>query len=488
MSLGESIRHGAKWLLGGNVASQALQFAFGIILARLLVPADFGLLVTVQIFTGLAGLIAGGGMGQALIRAKDAKREDFQVVFTVQLVIGLLIYAAFFLTAPLFARWYNEPLYAQLIRVSAISFVLRPFSNMPNAWLTREMRFKSRMIINLAGATAGSILSVILAWQQLGVWSLILGGIFGTVFSILVLFRATPVRPRFRFDATLTRDLGAFGLKFASNELVSYIRSQTPNFILGQLEGPHTVGLFNKADSLAKTPRIVAGSVYDPVFRSFATLQHNVDRSRYLYYRTITLLSVYMMPLFIELAWLAKPFVFFVYGPKWLPTAAPLAVLSIGGLFACIGYPSGAVLAARNWLGREIFVHLTQTGLYVVACLVGFRWGLSGAAWGILLSDVFSVFYIAYLAGRCLSSTPGQLARSLVPGVLLNLLLCATIALVDLLLPQNFSDRRPLEYILITFGAGALTYILTFLYIPIPALAAEASRWRKTLGLDLAQR
>ena len=100
MSLGDSIRHGAKWLLGGNLASQVLQFGFGIVLARLLVPADFGVLVTVQIFTGLAGFIAGGGTGQALVRAKEAKHEDFQVVFTLQLLIGLLIYTVFFLMAP----------------------------------------------------------------------------------------------------------------------------------------------------------------------------------------------------------------------------------------------------------------------------------------------------------------------------------------------------------------------------------------------------
>ena len=140
MSLGDSIRHGAKWLLAGNIAGQALQFGFGIVLARLLVPADFGALVTVQIFTGLAGFIAAGGTGQALIRAKEAKHEDFQVVFTIQLMVGILIYAAFFVAAPYFARWYGQPLYRDLFRVSAISFLLRPFLNMPNVWLTREMR------------------------------------------------------------------------------------------------------------------------------------------------------------------------------------------------------------------------------------------------------------------------------------------------------------------------------------------------------------
>ena len=488
MTLGNSIRHGAKWLLGGNVASQVLQFSFGVVLARLLVPSDFGVLVTVQIFTGLAGFIAGGGTGQALVRAKEAKHEDFQVVFTLQLLIGLLIYTAFFVTAPLFARWYSQPLYTDLFRVSAISFILRPFGNMPNVWLTREMRFKQRMIINLVCGTLGSMVSVALAWQQFGVWSLVFGGMTGMVLSIIALINVTPLRPGLRFNIALTRDLGAYGLKVASNDLVSYIRSQTPNFFLGRLEGAAIVGLFNKADSLAKTPRIVAGSVYDPVFRSLAKIQDNVDQSQYIYFRTVTLLSVYMMPLFVGLAWLADPLIAFVYGPKWSASAAPLSILSIGGLFACIGYPSGAVLAARNWLGREVFVHVTQIALYTAACVVGIRWSLPGVAWGILLSDVISVFYIAFLVSKCLNSSLVQLARSALPGALLSLLLFGTLLLIDLLLPPTFSDGRPLPYILITSACGSLVYASAFLLIPIPALADEASRWKKALRLRFAQR
>ena len=125
-------------MLGGQVAGQAIQFVVGVVLARLLLPADFGTLVTVQIYTGLAGFLAGGGMGQALIRAKEAKLEDFQVVFTLQLAAGLLIYSLFFFASPSFARWYNNPVYTELLRVSAISFLLRPFSNAPTAWLIRK--------------------------------------------------------------------------------------------------------------------------------------------------------------------------------------------------------------------------------------------------------------------------------------------------------------------------------------------------------------
>jgi O-antigen/teichoic acid export membrane protein len=474
--------------LAGNVASQALQFAFGVVLARLLVPADFGTLVTVQIFTGLAGFVSGGGMGQALVRAQEARNEDFQVVFTNQLAVGILVYLAFFLSAPSFARWYQEPLYTDLFRVSAVSFLIRPFTNMPNAWLTRHMRFRQRILIDLVCASLGSILAVVLAWRSFGVWSLVLGGMAGSVLSIVPLTMITPVRPGLRFDAALTRHVALYGLKFAFNDLVSYVRAQTPNFILGRLGGPAIVGLFNKADSLAKTPRMVAGSIYDPVFRSLARTQEDADQSRYIYFKSVTLLSVYMTPLFIGLAWLAQPFIAFVYGEKWLEAAQPLSILSVAGVLACIGYPSGAVLAARNWLGREVFVHIAQTGLFAFSCLIGIRWGLPGVAWGILFSEALSVLFIALLVRSCLGSSLLRLAASLVPGALLNLILCGALMLLDLLLPHGFGQARPFQYMLMVTAWGAVIYASAFVFLPLPALADEAMRWKKVLCLDFARR
>ena len=488
VSLGQSIRQGAKWLLAGNLASQVLQFGFGVALARLLVPADFGTLVTVQIFTGLAGFVSGGGMGQALVRAKEAKNEDFQVVFTNQLAAGALIYLAFYVAAPLFARWYHEPLYTDLFRVSAVSFLIRPFTNPPNAWLVRQMRFKERILVELGCGSLGSVVAVALAWSGWGVWSLVAGGMTGALLSIAPLMVITPVRPGLRFDLTLTRQVGVYGFKVALNDLASYVRAQTPNFVLGRLSGPAVVGLFNKADSLAKTPRMVAGSIYDPLFRGLAKAQDDGQQSANLYFKSVTLLSVYMTPLFLGLAWLAHPFVAFVYGPKWLEAAAPLSILSLAGTLACVGYPSGAVLAARNWLGREVFVHLVQTGLFALSCLVGLRWGLSGVAWGILISEALSVLFIASLVRSCLRSSFVRLAASLAPAVALNLILCVALLVLHLALPQDFAQARPFQYMLSMTAWGAFVYVVLFLFLPLRSVADETKRWRKLLRLDFARR
>ena len=484
MSLGGSIRHSAKWVLGGNVMGQALQFAVGVVLARLLAPADFGMLVTIQIFTGLAGFVSGAGMGQALVQAKDVQERDFQVVFTIQLAIGLMIYTVFFLIAPWFATWFNNPLYADLLRVSALSFILRPFATLPNASMNRDMRFKERTVVGFFCGIVGGGVSIVMAWNGMQVWSLIAGGMAGTVLGIVLLTPMVRVRPALRIDKAIAMRLGSYGFKTTLNDLVCYVRSQAANFVLSRLGGPAVVGLYNKADSLAKTPSIISGSINDPVFRGLSKIQENKDQSRYLYFRTITLLTVYMLPVYVGLAWLAEPFIQVVYGPKWVEAAAPLSILCLGGLFVCIGHPSGAVLAAQNWLGREAVVQTINLFVVVIACLLGLKWGLTGVAWGMLIAHAYSTLHMNWLVNRCIGANFQDLLRSLVPGLILNALLVATLLVLEALLPQAVYAQHPAVYLLAMSAAGAMVYALAFLFLPLPALSSESIRWKRKLGLS----
>ena len=134
----KSLRQGIAWLFVGNTGSQVLNFLFSIVLARLLSPSDFGMLVAIQVYTGLAGFVAGGGLGQALVQAKEVNKKDYDGVLTLQLVMGCTIYSFFFTIAPWFAEWYHAPVYSELLRVSALSFIFRPFVNLPSSIMYRE--------------------------------------------------------------------------------------------------------------------------------------------------------------------------------------------------------------------------------------------------------------------------------------------------------------------------------------------------------------
>lgn len=488
MNLGDKIRNSVKWLAFGNVGRRFLEFAYGVILARLLVPADFGMIVTVQVFTGVVGIFATGGMGQALIRSKQANENDFTAIFTFQFCLGILIYFIFFFTAPLIATYLENPLYTDLIRVSTLAFLLKPFTLIRNTWLSRQMEFKKLTFIRLAAGVMTGIFSVSMAWYGLGVWSLTLSGLFATLIMNIALARIIPIKLRFNPDLQIIRKHSSFGLKITANDFVTYLRNEAKHLIISKLAGPAFLGLFNKAESMARLPnQMMVPATMEPLFRAMSQVQENLDQTKYMFYRTITLLMVYTLPVYMLIWWVAESFISVVYGAKWAEAGEPMSILAAAGIFLNVIYPCGVVLAAQNRLGKELVAQAINLVIIIAACYIGLKWGLAGVAWGIVLSHALLSIHFYWLVRQALPTRMMDLARSIAPGLALSTLLFAALAITHYLLGE-FTTSTSLLYLLVMSFFGGLFYVVAFLLIPIPALRSEVIRWREKLGMILARK
>lgn len=482
MSQGQTMRHGATWIFASSTSTQILGFAFGIILARLLAPDDFGMLLTIQVFTGLAGFISGGGMGQALVRAKTVSQADYDIVFTLQLIVGSLIYAGFFFTAPWFARWYDNALFTDLLRFSALSFIFRPFVNLPGSVLYRNMRYKAQAYVGVTCLIISSTTSISLAYLGYGVWSLVWGGIIGAFASSTMQIPLSGWRPGLSLDFKRGRDIARYGILVSANDIVGYLRNQVSIFILSRTLGPASVGLYNKGESLARMPHsFITGAVYHVLFRTMATEQDNLDKCRYLFFRSVALVAVYATPFYIGLLWLAEPLIRGVYGEKWVAAARPLLILTFAWPFWLMENLSGAVLASLNWLGRELPVQIATLIITVLAILIALPHGIEGVAWAIVGVSIYSAFHLFWLATRCLHAPLSGFLRAVVPAALLNGLLVLTLYGADLVLPGAVR-QHDLAYLASMTTAGGVVYMLSFLYLPFPTLHAEQLRWKLKLS------
>ncbi len=482
MDLGQSIRKGVKWLIIGNTGQRFLEFAFGVVMARLLVPADFGLIVTIQAFTGFVGMLTTGGMGQALIRAKTVEMEDFNAVFTLQFGLGLLVYLGFFLAAPGFADFFGEPIYKDLMRVSALTFLLRPFTYMHSSWLNREMDFKTRTLIGMTTLVVTGVSSIVMALLGWGVWSLVLSGLVGGLLRNVLLARATPLKLRPNFDMSIMRRHGSYGSKIVANDVLSHFRREGVKLMLSKLAGPAFLGLFNKADSLHRLPYwTLAQPVAQPLFRAMAKVQDDLDQTKYMYYRVVTLLMVYVLPFFIGLLWVAQPFIDVVYGEKWTAAGKPLAIMSLSGFFYIISRPCGVVLMAQNRLNQEMVAQIGILAFTLAACAYGLNWGLEGASWGFVLSQVFAAFWLYTLVYQTLPTRLIDLGRAILPGSILNSLLAVVLAITDHL-SGYLVETKPALYMLLMICSGGLFYLLAFFLLPFSSLQTEVARWNRIIS------
>ncbi|WP_426417004.1 lipopolysaccharide biosynthesis protein [Aestuariirhabdus sp. LZHN29] len=472
--LSQQLRHNTLWMLGGNVGQNILMFVSGVVLARLLAPADFGMLVTIQVFTGAAGLIAAGGMGIALVQAKKLEVDDANIVFTVQSMICLLIFLAFYAIAPSFSEWFSDPEYRDMLRVSALSFLIRPLSNIPSALLNRDQRIREIAVVRMITLIVSSSCSIYLATENFQAWSLIIGGLIGAVFQAVVLIRLSRWTPKYRYQHQTATQLGWFGMKFASIEIVIYTRKQLENLITSYQLGTHQVGLLNKASSLAEMPtKIVVSSAYKTLFRALSALQDNRDQSTYLFRKTLIMMQAISWPFYVGLAWIAEPFVLLVYGEKWLFCVPALQVFCVVSMLSTVSIYSGAVVAAQNQLGKEIPIQLQATVIKLVAVLIGVQWGIVGVAMAMLPSFAYLSLRMSRLACRTLGGSFSIVPRSMVPALIMNLAMVAALLLSDYLI----IDHQSWFYLLGTATWGALVYLLLVLLAPVPELRQESQRW-----------
>lgn len=481
MSLGQTIRQGVKWTFLGNTGSHALHFLFGIALARLLVPADFGALATVGAFTGFVGMLAAGGLGQSLIRSKEVGANEFNAVFTLQLLMGALIYAAFYLLAPLVGSYFDNPLYTDLLRVTAISFVIRPFASIRFAWLNRAMLFDKRAMIELSVGLLTGVASVAMAWSGMGVWSLVFAGLVGAFATNVLLSFIVPLRLGLRWQMNTVRKHSRFGVKITLAELFNYIKTQAVYLMVSKSSGPTDLGLLTRAESLARLPnRSITPAAGPVVFRAMSRVQDDLDQTKYMFYRTITLLSVYISPLLVGVLWVAEPLVHFLYGPKWMQAVVPVQIMAIAGFFLPIGRPASLVIQAQNRIDREVVAQAGALVFGVVTCFVALRWGLEGVAWSIVATHVFSVGWLYLIAQQLLKSRLRDLLRALRPAIVLNVVLAVALAIAHMVLAQ-FRAGMPAAYLAGMVAAGSLVYASTFLLAPIVGIESEAARWRSAL-------
>jgi teichuronic acid exporter len=477
-----TIRSGASWLLGGNLAGRLVQFAVGMVLARLLAPAEFGLLVTIQVFTGLAGFLVGAGMGEALVQSKSAGQRDFNVVFSLYLGSCLSIYGLFFLLAPVLAAAFDEPRYVWLVRISALSFLWRPFLTMPTVLLRREMRFALLAKVEFLNLIVSSAASLGLAASGYGVWALVLGGQLGTLVHIAVLAARSGWMPGLAWELAIARRLIGYGVKFTLNDIAVYLRPEAVNLLLSSQLGPAAVGLYNKAASLAVLPsQTISGSVYQPLFRALSAHQDNDDTSQYLYIRAITLVMAYTLPCYVLLAILGEPCIAALYGEAWRSAGTALALLSLIGPVNVLNNVSGAVCAARNRLGRELEIQCTTVLLILLGAWLGLGYGVSGVALGVIPATLLLAVRMIWLALAALNL---KLAALRAP-ILALLPPLAAMLLASLgaryALPPEWSRTLPLSYCALVAIPGASAYVLVLLLWPATSLADEAARWRRQL-------
>jgi O-antigen/teichoic acid export membrane protein len=425
--LGSAIRRGLFWTMGGQWAGYLVQLGTTIVLARLLTPADFGLVGMALTLTVIADQFRSLGLSQAVIQRRDLTWEQVNALFWVNtaagVVLGLLVGA----TGGALAAFYGDDRVSRICLVLAFSYVLTGAAVQHNALLSRQLRFRSLALRNGVSRLVASVVAVAAALLGAGYWSLVVLQLAMNCFSLFFVWTAVTWRPSRPAGFRSALPLLGFGAGVSLARLLNAVSRQADNILIGKFIGASALGLYTRAYGLLMLPlrqiKDPLGSIVSPML---SVLQGEPQRYRRLYTSSVAGLAHVGMPAIAVAAVAADPIITVLLGPRWSGAAPLFQLLAVAGFFQLISATTGWLFVSSGRASGYAWWAAVSSVVTVVGFAVGLRWGAKGVAASYAIVQTALVIPSFAVAVKGTSVSLADVLRALVrPIVVATLVLSA---------------------------------------------------------------
>ena len=377
---------GMLWMSYGKAAYSILQIVVLGVLARLVAPAEFGVVSAALVVIGLSSIVSQLGLGPALVQRPQLEPRHLDTAFTASLLLGLGLGALIWLGAPIAADFLHMDGVTPVLRALAWVFPIIGIGTVSSSVLSRDLKFS--WLANLEVVTYGigfgavGITGALLGW---GVWALVAGQIGQALVKTAVLLWKVPPNPRLTIERAALKDLAYFGGGFTVAKLANYVAQQGDKVVTGRFLGPEALGFFGRAYSLMSAPAYAFGAVLDQVlFPAMAKVQDDTARLAATYRRGVALIALVVLPPSATMILLAPELVHVVLGPRWSAVVVPFQILGIGMLFRTSYKMSDSIARSTGVVYRRAWRQIIYAALVVLGAWIGQFWGIAGVAWGSL--------------------------------------------------------------------------------------------------------
>lgn len=385
---------GIRWTSASLALRAFFQVIVGIVLARLLVPTDFGLLALAYVFTQLVNLLRDFGLTSALVRLPTVTERTLSTAFWLNLAMGVAWGSVLAALAWPGAWFFDEPRLRLLLLLLSANVVLGSFGGVRRAVMGRQMRFAESARVEVHATWIGGAVAVAMAFAGAGVWSLVGQAFATTIAANLLGWPLVQHRPGLRFSRADAKELLSFGFHSTNTNLLSYLYRYLDNILIGRFFGAAALGFYDFAYRAFRQPmqnsRQVLGKV---MFPTLASLQHDDGAFRQMYLRSSRYLSALLVGGFAMLHIAAEDYVLGIYGTQWEDSVPLLRILTVAGLAQALLLPTGWIYQAKGEMGLA-FRNSVTWGLLpaVAAFLIGIRWGVEGVAWAVVATSAFVLY------------------------------------------------------------------------------------------------
>ena len=454
---------GFGWATVQQLLGRLTTFSVNLVLARLLVPEDFGVVAILNIFLAISLTLADAGFASSLARTEHLDEEDTSTVFYFNIAMGLLLYSILFVIAPWVADYFHNPVLVDVLRVQALSFVISSLGSVPGILLWRKMKFRQETYIQiLQGMISGGV-GICMALAGFRYWALVGLAITNAMTRAILLFYFSGWRPKLLFSKEHLKHHFAFGSRMAVSRIIVAIYDNLTLAIIGRNFSTRSLGLYNNANSLYVVPvATIADPIYKVTYPVLVKVQRDPEKLRAGYRRMIRLLFQLSCPVMVLLISLATPLYHFLYGDKWMEAAPFFQILCICGVLYPINAYNTSILEVTGRSDLHLRLEVVRRIIGVILIFTGLLFGIYGLLWSAVIIQVFYLYINSYYSGRIISYPLRQQLAELIPFALMAAAAGAVVWALDNMLLSSLADFWRLSLGSVTMGVVYL--LLAYLF------------------------
>jgi len=461
------IIHSFIWDFGGRIGNQLVSFIIGILLARILSPAEFGLIGMSLVFISISEIFTNLGLSAALVQRLNINEEHYSSSFYLNVFAAGLLTLLFIALAPAIALFFKTKEITAIIRTLSLSLLISSFAVVQEARLRKFMRFNILAKARIVSSVLSGITGITMALAGLGVWSLVIQNLLGRTITTAYYWLATSWKPKLLFRFRAIKELWSYGFNMFISGLIDRAYSQLDSIIIARIFSPTDLGLYTRAKSLNRfVIQYSSESIGSVTFPAMAAIQEERKRMIELGLKAETLIAFVSFGLLGLLFVTAGPLILTLLGPKWEASISIYKILCLSGFAYPVSSATLSMLRASGDSGSFLKVEVWKKIVGLAGLSIGFLYGMKGFLISLIFTGAISVLMNMYVTGKSVGiSVAHQLS------VIIKYLVIA-------LLAAMFTSILPLHFVWHVIDLVILALIFSILYVGI-------NHMLKTPGLTL---
>lgn len=434
---GNKIVSGMIWSFSEKIAAQVVSVVVSIILARLLMPDDYGVVAIVYIFTVIAEIFVTSGLGTALIQKKDADDTDFSTLFWCNIILSLILYFVLFFLAPVIAYFYDNALLTSVIRVLGIKLPVSAVNSIQYAYVSRNMEFRKFFFATSIGTVVSAVVGISMAYSGFGVWSLVAQYITNSVIDTSVLFLVNKWLPNFVFSIQRAKPLIKYGWKILATDFIGTVFNQLNAFIIGKAYTPADLAYYTQGN---KIPNLVNNNINSSLssvlFPAFS-LSNDIEEIKRIRRKCLMIMGYVVFPLMFGMIAVADKMIVVLMTEKWLP-AVPFVRISC--IAAVIGIFGTTLIQEIKAIGRSdvtLKIELLKKPIFIVIAIISIQFGIKGIAWTLVINEIIGFCFNMYPVKKYIGFDFLLYIRDSIQSLIMSLIMILLVLIIGSFIKNN---------------------------------------------------